>query len=100
LLEESGKLAVACRGRDAEESGYYLARVNQVLELLESVDPGGETARRLQTMGAPPVGRSWPMPVWTTFELAESPLSGLLPADADERFAADLMAAAISAPES
>jgi len=100
LLAESGKLAAACRGHDAEDSGYYLARVNQVLELLESVDPGGETARRLQTVGAPPDGRSWPLPVWTTYELAESPLGGLLPSDADEQFAAAVIAAAVAAPQS
>lgn len=100
LLEESGKLGAALAARDPGEGGYYLARVNQVLELLHSVDPGGETSRHLCTTAAPPLGRSWPGPAWCVFELAESPLSGLLPAGSDEQFVAEIVAAAIASPDS
>lgn len=98
LLEETGKLRAALALYDSRESGYYLARVNEILELLQSVDPGGETARRFGMEVAPPAGRSWPPACWTLFELAESPLSGLLPHDADERFAQEVVAAAIATP--
>lgn len=99
LLEEAGKLKAAVQMYDAQEAGYYLVRVNQILELLHSVDPGGETARRYGLALAPPTGRTWPTACWTLYELAESPLSGLLPAEADEEFAREIVLAAVSAPE-
>jgi len=99
LLEEAGKLKAAVQMYDAQEAGYYLVRVNQILELLHSVDPGGETARRYGLALAPPAGRTWPTACWTLYELAESPLSGLLPAEADEEFARGIVLAAVSAPE-
>lgn len=99
LLEESGKFRAALASYDAQEAGYYLARLNQVLELLHSVDPGGETARRLSLPAAPPPGRSWPAACWTLYELAESPLSGLFPGDADDQFAAEVVEAAVVSTE-
>lgn len=99
LLQEAGKLRAALQSFDASAGGHYLARVNEVLELLQSVDPGGESARRFGVPVAPPVGRVWPAPCWTVYELAESPLSGLLPADADDVFLAEIVATAVAAPE-
>lgn len=100
LLQEAGKLRAALHAYDPQAGGYYLARVNEVLDLLHSVDPGGETARRLGVAVAPPVGRIWPTPCWTLYEFAESPLSGLLPAEADDEFLAEVVATAIEVPES
>lgn len=99
LLEEAGRLRSALEGGQPEDGGYYLARVNHLLEILGSMDPGGETARRLGVTAAPPEGRSWPRACWTLYEFAESPLSGLLPADADEMYAAAVIEAAVAVPE-
>ncbi|NUQ70704.1 MAG: hypothetical protein HUU17_07770 [Chthonomonadales bacterium] len=99
LLEETGKLRSALQASDASDGGYYLARVNNVLELLETVDPAGETSRRYATPAAPPPGRVWPRPCWSVYEFTESPISGLLAADADLNFVGDLIESAISSPD-
>ena len=99
LLEEAGKLRAAFASCDPQDCGYYLARVNHVLELLLSVDPGGEVSRRLGATAAPPSGRTWPRPCWTVYDLAESPLSGLLPADAGDAFVVNVLAAAVQTSE-
>ncbi len=99
LLQESGKLAHALNGHDAVEGGYYLCRVNQVLDLLNAVDPRGDLARSLKTPVAPPPGHSWPRATWSFYEFAESPISGLLPNDADEAFCATMIAEAIASSE-
>jgi len=99
LLHESGKLAAALTLRDPTEAGYYLARINQVLELLRAVDPQGDIARRLRTTASPPIGSRWPPTAWSVYEFAESPISGLLPPNADERFCSALIEAAIASPD-
>ncbi|NLI01545.1 MAG: hypothetical protein GX446_18875 [Chthonomonadales bacterium] len=100
LLQEAGKLAAAFRALDVDESGYHLARINQVLELLHAVDPSGELARKHGTVAAPPTGVRWPKPVWCLYDFAESPLSGLVPVEADDLFCAAVVATAAVAPES
>jgi hypothetical protein len=100
LLQETGKLAQALQMHDAAEGGYYLSRVNQVLDLLHAVDPRGDLARSLATPFAPPQGRTWPRAAWSLYDFAESPISGLLPADADAAFCAAIIAEAISDSES
>lgn len=99
LLEEAGKLRAALHAYDTQDSGYYLARVNHVLELLLSVDPQGEVSRRFSLPMAPPAGRTWPNPCWTVYEMAESPLSGLLPQDADDEFLSGVMRVAVEVSE-
>jgi len=99
LLEEAGKLRSAFAAGDVQDSGYYLARVNHVLELLLSVDPRGDVSRRYQASTAPPPGRTWPSPCWTLYDFAESPLSGLLPPNADDTFAAHVVEVAVQTSE-
>ena len=99
LLHETGKLAAAFRGGDIAESAYYFAKVNEVLELLCAVDPTGDLARRHHTVAAPPPGLRWPAPAWCLYDFAESPLSGLLPPEADDRFSSAVLAAAARSPE-
>jgi hypothetical protein len=94
LLQEMGSLRAALAAKDVEQGGFHLAHVNQVLDLLRDIDPEGEVSRRLGTRAAPPAGRSWPASCWSVVEFATSPISGLLPAQADESFARDLLYAA------
>jgi hypothetical protein len=89
--QEAGQFRTAALQMDSEEAGFHLAHVNQILELLSSIDPRAETARQLGTSFAPPRGRTWPGTTWTVAELMESPLSGLLPEDADERFVREIL---------
>jgi hypothetical protein len=86
LLQASGRFRAAAAAGQAEEAGVRLADMNQILELLRSVDPTGDASRKLRTPCAPPRGRTWPRPVWTVAEFAESPLSGMLPPGAGEAF--------------
>ncbi len=86
LASQTSALGEALSAKDIMASGERLARLNHNLELLHSVDPTGDHARRFEVPGAPPVGRSWPTTTWCVFEFAESPFSGLLPADADQEF--------------
>jgi hypothetical protein len=94
LLQEVGKMGAAMRAYDAQEAGFYLAHVNQLLELLHSVDPEGDVARQYRTTACPPEGRTWFPTAWSLAELAESPFSALLPPDADDEFARELIYAA------
>jgi hypothetical protein len=86
LAGQASELGIALSARDVDASGVHLARLNHILELLHSIDPDGEQARRMQVVGAPPAGRSWPGTTWSVFEFAESPVSGLLPPEADQEF--------------
>ncbi len=94
LLQEVSKMRVAMRAYDAQEAGFFLAHVNQLLELLHSVDPNGDIARHYRTTACPPEGRSWFPTAWSLAELAESPFSALLPPDADDEFAREMIYAA------
>lgn len=94
LSQEAGRMAAALEQRDAEEAGFYLAHVNQILELLHTLDPRGDMARQLGVRNAPPSGRAWPLTAWTVVEFAESPFSALLPPDAGESFAREVIYAA------
>lgn len=91
LSRELGNLRGSLHQRSAVDAGQYLARVNRVLELLQSVDGHGNTARSLGIKGSPPLGRAWPQPAWSAPELAESPIGALLPLDAGEPFMRDLL---------
>ncbi|HXG23659.1 MAG TPA: hypothetical protein VNJ09_03815, partial [Chthonomonadales bacterium] len=86
LLQEVANLRAALHRHAVEEAGFCLAQVNQIVELLRSVDPAGDLARQLQTEAAPPEGRSWPASAWSVVEFMESPFSALLPPDADDAF--------------
>lgn len=94
LAHEAGSLAAALRAGDIEEAGVCLAKVNQALMLIGTVDPTGDLARQCGAPGAPPAGRAWPRPVWSVVEFAESPLSGLLPEGADSVTVRELLYAA------
>lgn len=94
LLQEAASLRAALHRHAVEEAGFCLAQVNQIVELLRSVDPAGDLARQLQTEAAPPEGRPWPASAWSVAEFMESPLSALLPPDADDAFVRDLLYAA------
>jgi hypothetical protein len=94
LIRELEGMSTAMRRRDAERAGFCLAQVNETLDLLQSVDPSGDTARGLSIAGAPPAGRRWLDAAWSLLEFAESPLSGLLPRDADDTFAREVVRAA------
>jgi len=94
MLEDAGRLRAALAARDATLAGLYLARVNASLELLESIDPGAALATELGAACAPPPGRAWPSPAWSLVELAESPLSGLLPAGLGDGFVREMLLAA------
>lgn len=91
LRREIGALSVALDLHDLPEAGLRLARVNQLLELIHSVDAAGDFARQLRITGAPPPGRHWPATAWSVVEFAASPLSGLLPPNADEAFVRKLI---------
>lgn len=91
LLAEAGRMRAALAGGEVAEAGFCLAHLNKVIELLQSMDPDGDVARRLGTTAAPPPGRSWPRTAWSVAEFAESPLSGLLPASSDLMLVADLL---------
>jgi hypothetical protein len=94
LSQEAGRMGAALDQRDAEEAGFYLAHVNQILELLHTLDSRGDIARQLGVQNAPPAGRSWPLTAWTVVEFAESPFSALLPPEAGESFVRDVIYAA------
>lgn len=94
LLQEAASLRASLHRHAVEEAGFCLAQVNQVVELLHSVDPTGDLARQLQTQAAPPEGRSWPASAWSVVEFMESPFSALLPPDADDAFVHNLLYAA------
>lgn len=94
LRHEVGAMRVALEGYDAEEAGFRLAHVNQVLELLHTLDPRGDLSRQMEVAGAPPEGRAWPDTAWSFAEFAESPLSALLPPGADEAFVRSVLYAA------
>jgi hypothetical protein len=91
LLQEAGRMGAAMQTGDATSAGFHLARVNQLLELLRTVDPRGDVARRLKTSAAPPGDRTWPSTTWSVAEFASSPLSGLLPHNAGEPFVREMM---------
>jgi len=86
LLREVGVMRAAMEAGDAEEAGFSLAHVNQILELLHTIDSNGDLARQMGITGAPPEGRAWPATAWSLVEFAESPFSALLPVGADEAF--------------
>ena len=94
LIEQTNGLKAELRIRRVDESGFLLAQINQTLELLASIDAGGDLARKLNTIGSPPYGRAWPQTAWTVSEFAASPFSQLLPVDADEAFVQKLVYAA------
>lgn len=94
LLSEASLLRDAFTSRDTTLSGMHLARINQLLDLLQSVDPQGDMARQMATDAAPPEGRAWPRSTWSVYEFAGSPLSALLPADVSETFLQTVMVAA------
>lgn len=94
LTQEAGRMAAALEQRDGEEAGFYLAHLNQILELLHTLDARGDMARRLGVANAPPVGRTWPLTAWTVVEFAGSPFSALLPPDASEGFVREVIYAA------
>ena len=91
FTREAALFASALGDFNAESAGFHLAQLNQALELLQPLDPTGEIARGLHIPGAPPADRSWPAAAWSFVEFAESPLSGLLPPDADERYVRDVL---------
>lgn len=91
LLPEVHKLQGAMQEGNAVDAGYYLSHVNQLLELLRSIDPGGDQARTLGAGNAPPVGKPWPSPAWSVVEFAESPFSALLPSNRDIFFVREMM---------
>lgn len=97
LLAELTALRAALHDGDPDLSGSCIGRVNQALELLNAADPEGDLARRLGLPASPPRGRAWPMPVWTVAEFTHSPLSGLLPEYADDRFVWDVFQSACGA---
>ncbi len=94
LMQEIGRMNTAMQTGDVEEAGFCLAHVNQILELLRSVDPRGDLARRLGVRSAPPDGCVWPPTAWSIVEFAESPLSALLPQEVGSMFVRDLLYAA------
>ncbi|MCC6731183.1 MAG: hypothetical protein IT208_17800 [Chthonomonadales bacterium] len=98
LLAAAGGLRAAIRAGEPALAGHYLARANQLLDLLHTVDPTGDTARRLEVASAPPEGRTWPPTAWSIYEFAESPLSGLLPAEAPPGFVEAVLRAAWGLP--
>ena len=91
FARETAQMAAALAERDTDTAGAHLAHVNQALELLQPLDPTGDLARSLAISDSPPIGRTWPAPAWSFVEFSESPLSGLLPSNADERFVRDLL---------
>lgn len=97
---EIARFASALAARDAESAGIHLAQVNQALELLQPLDPTGELARELGLPDSPPPGKRWPSASWSFIEFAESPLSGLLPSGADERFVREVLYSAWGVPAS
>lgn len=94
LNNELSQFATLLSVRAVEPAGACLANINRTLELLASIDPHGEQARRLNEAGAPPPGKTWPVPAWSVVGFAESPLSGLLPDNADEEMVRGIMYAA------
>jgi hypothetical protein len=94
LLQEAASLRAALQRHAVEEAGFCLAQVNQIVELLRSVDPTGDLARQLQIEAAPPEGRTWPASAWSVVEFMESPFSALLPPNVDDAFVHDLLYAA------
>lgn len=94
LIREGQDMAAALAAGSIEDAGLHLAHANQILEILHSVDPSGDLARQLHARCAPPAGKTWPGTAWSLVELAESPLSALLPEHAgDETLRALLYAA-------
>jgi hypothetical protein len=94
LLREVNALQTHLHAQDAEEAGFNLAHINQILELLRSIDPTGDLSRQLDLPGAPPEGRGWFASSWSFAEFAASPLSALLPDDTTEAFVRHLLYAA------
>lgn len=94
LLLEAGRMRAAVQDDDADLAGFHLAHINQLLDILQSVDPAGDLARQLGTRAAPPPGRAWPAAAWSAVELAESPFSGLLPPSAGEEYYRQVLRAA------
>jgi hypothetical protein len=81
----------ALRRNDVTLSGLHLSHINQILELLHSIDPQGDASRYFGIPGAPPGEKTWPSAAWTFREFAESPLSGLLPPRADDVFVREIL---------
>lgn len=94
LLREVNALQTHLHAQDAEEAGFNLAHINQILELLRSIDPTGDLSRHLDLPGAPPEGHGWFASSWSFVEFAASPLSALLPDDTTEAFVRHLLYAA------
>ena len=94
LMDEVGQLRSVLLEEDPEEAGFHLAHLNQMLDILATIDPQGDVARQFSTKNAPPVGRTWPKTAWSLVEFAESPFSALLPPKADEAFIRSLLYAA------
>lgn len=94
LMDEVGRLRSALQEEDPEEAGFHLAHVNQMLDILATIDPQGDVARQFCTKNAPPLGRTWPKTAWSLVEFAESPFSALLPPKANEAFIRSLLYAA------
>ncbi len=94
LTQEAGKMAASLAQGDVQDAGFYLAHINQILELLHTIDVRGDIARQLDVNNAPPPGRAWPRTAWTVVEFAESPFSALLPSNADDNLVRELIYAA------
>ena len=91
LVQEVTAMSAALRIYDADEGGFRLAHVNQLLELLGTLDVDGSVSRDAGIRSAPPPGRAWPGTAWSVVEFADSPFSSLVPAGADEQFVRRLM---------
>ncbi|MGC8667408.1 MAG: hypothetical protein ACP5VE_04735 [Chthonomonadales bacterium] len=94
LVREAQDMAAALAAGSVEDAGLHLAHANQILEILHSVDPNGDLSRQLRSRSAPPPGQTWPGTAWSLVELAESPLSALLPQHADDELLRALLYAA------
>ncbi len=94
LRSEIISFQVSLEDLDTEQAGFSLVRINHVLDLLNSLDPEGSISRSLQIVLHPPQDSSWPKSVWSVAELAESPLSGLFPSQADDMFIREILNAA------
>ncbi len=94
LRSEIISFQVSLEETDTEQAGFSLVRINHVLDLLNSLDPEGSISRSLQIDFHPPQDSPWPKSVWSVAELAESPLSGLFPPQADDMFIREILNAA------
>jgi hypothetical protein len=94
LRTEIISFQVSLEDSDTEQAGFSLVRINHLLDLLNSLDPEGSVSRSLRIDFHPPQDTPWPKSVWSVVELAESPLSGLFPPQADDMFIREILNAA------